>query len=147
DFLVATATDHGGDTSEFSAPVQVAAAASPLVVTTTADNGDNNNPTPGSLRAAILYADNNGGGTITFAIPTSDGGYNSFFVTTTIQPQSLLPELHDNVTIDGTSEETYLGTFTATPVIVIDGHSAGDVGGLFLAGSNITIKGIDVQYF
>src|SRR5712664_3701746 len=40
-----------------------------FTVTTTADNGSNTSPTPGSLREAIINANNSGGGTINFSIP------------------------------------------------------------------------------
>ncbi len=89
-FVTATATDPAGNTSEFSQDFPVSAP-SPLIVTTTNDSG------PGSLRAAILYANaNTGTGAITFDI--SGTGVQ------TITPQSPLPAITVPVTIDGYSQ-------------------------------------------
>ncbi len=98
-------------------------ASNPLVVTTTADNGSNSTPISGSLRAAIVYADSNGG-TITFQIPTSDNGYNG--TAFTIQPRNAaLPSISGGASIDGTSEASYLGATYTSPIIVIDGAQVG----------------------
>ena len=86
-FFTATATDPGGNTSEFSQVFSLPVA-NPLIVTTTADSG------PGSLRAAIIYANANpGDDTITFAIPGT--GIQM------IAPNSPLPTITVPVTIDG----------------------------------------------
>ncbi|HVS40368.1 MAG TPA: choice-of-anchor Q domain-containing protein, partial [Gemmataceae bacterium] len=117
-----------------------AAGGNPLQVTTTADGGD------GSLRAAITYADNNGGGTITFAIPRTDPGYDG--TAFTIHPQSALPDVGDDVTIDGTSEASYLSATYTSPIIVLSGDQAGsNVTGLELTGSASTIQGLVVNQF
>ncbi len=109
---------------------QTTASGNPLVVTTTADSGT------GSLRAAITYADDNGGGTITFDI-VGDAPF-------TIEPQSALPSIGDGITIDGTSQPGYSGT----PIIVLDGDMAGSgVNGLTLTGSGSTIQGLVINQF
>ncbi len=124
-------------------------AENPLVVTTTADNGDNNNPVAGSLRAAITYAENNGGGTITFAIPAGDSTNGAF----TIQPLTALPDITSGVSIDGTSEAAFLGETYTSPIIVLNGALAGSyatgpyVTGLTLTGSGSTIQGLVVNQF
>jgi len=102
----------------------------PLLVTTTTDSG------AGSLRAAIAFADSNGGGTITFAIP----GSGPF----TIQPLTALPDLTSGVSIDGTSQPGYGGT----PIIVLSGALAGSgVNGLTLTGSSSTVQGLVINNF
>jgi parallel beta-helix repeat protein len=88
-FIVATASVAANGTSVFASPLQIAA---PFVVTTAADNGSNTNPTSGSLRAAILNADQIGGSpTITFT-----GAF-------TIMPPVPLPAITTQVIVDGNS--------------------------------------------
>ena len=112
---------------------------SPLVVTTTADSG------PGSLRAAITYADANDGGTITFDIPGSG--------VQTINVGSALPAITNGVTIDGYSQpgaspNTLCDGDNATLTIVLDGSLAGSSAiGLTLAGSQDTVEGLVVNQF
>ena len=79
------------------------------VVTTTADVG------PGSLRAAIYYATDHPGTTISFDIPTSDPGYsNGVF---NIHLTGMLPPLvTDGTVIDGSTQPGFAGV----PLIVVD---------------------------
>ena len=119
DSIVATATDAHGNTSEFSPAVTVTAASNPLVVTNTNDSG------AGSLRAAITYADNNGGGTISFAIPRGDSGYSLATGSFLIQPLTALPDITSGVSIDGTSEAAFLGETYTSPIIVLNGAYGG----------------------
>src|SRR5215471_3403686 len=71
-----------------------AAQAATFHVTTTTDNGNNSNPTAGSLRKAIIDANNTAGtDTIDFNIPGS--GVHIFSLITA------LPVISDPVTIDG----------------------------------------------
>ena len=126
--FTATATvfaEGFGDTSEFSQALQ-AAPANPLVVTTSADSG------PGSLRAAITFANANpGADAISFAIPGA--GVH------TITPITALPTITDPVTIDGYTQPGAMAFDPATgtePVLLIalSGASVGgDVSGLTIA--------------
>ncbi|MEM9893128.1 MAG: right-handed parallel beta-helix repeat-containing protein [Actinomycetota bacterium] len=132
DHITATATeDLGGGaygaTSEFSTSITM-----PLVVNATGDGSD---ATPGdgfcdtggtaadgddecTLRAALeeanaaAHAD-----TITFDVPTGDGGHDSGVWT--ITPAAALPVIDDPVTIDGSTQSGY----GSTPVIEIDGRA------------------------
>src|SRR5436853_2502187 len=80
-----------------------ASAANTLIVTNTNDSG------PGSLRQAILDANNNPGlDTISFSIGSGPK---------TIRPLEALPTLTDPVVIDGTTQPGFSGT----PIIEIDG--------------------------
>ena len=62
----------------------------------------------------------------------------------TIRPVSLLPEIYDAATLDGTTQTGYAGL----PLVEIDGSLAGDsVSGLTIAGSGSTIRGLAVNGF
>lgn len=114
------------------------------VVTNTSESG------VGGLRAAMHYAVDNPGTTITFNIPTSDSGYaNGVF---TIQlTGDLLPLVVDGTIIDGTTQPGYAGS----PLIVIDGSQilpeAGavpaTVPGMHVFAGNCTVKGLSFQRF
>lgn len=109
-----------------------------FTVTTNQDNGNDSAPIAGSLRAAIISANNTpGSDTINFNIP--GGGVQ------TIQPLSVLPPITESVVIDGTSQPGYAGT----PVIVLSGNSAGaGANGLALSNHTIsTIKGLAIGGF
>ncbi|HET7707271.1 MAG TPA: Ig-like domain-containing protein, partial [Thermoanaerobaculia bacterium] len=107
-------------TSEFS-PVALVTL-QPGVVTNTSDSG------PGSLRQAILDA-NSGvcpftGCTVTFAIPTTDPGYNAAAGTWTIQPATEYPPLtRGDLYFDGDTQASFIGgdPNPAGPEIVING--------------------------
>jgi hypothetical protein len=104
--------------------------AATLVVTNANDSG------LGSLRQAILDANaTNGLDTITFQI--SGAGVH------TINLLATLPAITDSVVIDGTSQSGYTGT----PLIELNGTSAGTSPGLRLFAANSTIKGLALNRF
>src|SRR5262249_43047012 len=87
--------------------------ASTFTVTTNIDNGNDLSPTPGSLRQAIIFANNTPGlDTINFNIP------GPLFNIPTITPLSPLPEITSPVIIDGTTQ----GIFGQ---VELDGENAG----------------------
>ncbi len=100
-------------------------------VTSTADSG------PGSLRQAILDSDFTPGGrnAINFAIPGQG--------VQTISPLSALPAISQSVLIDGFSQPGYTGT----PLIELSGSQAGGGDGLTITGSNVTVRGLDINSF
>ncbi len=117
-----------------------------FTVTTTADSG------PGSLRQAILDANNANAGTdtidfdITAAGDAAGGGtgYNATTGVATIQPLSALPAITAPIFLDGTSQPGY----NDTPLIVLSGVNAGsNAVGLDVAGGNSTVKGLVVNQF
>ena len=137
--VTATVTSPSGNTSSFLATS--ASLTDPYIVTTTADAGI------GSLRSAIDNAnqlpDTN---TITFAIPTSDPGYDSSTKTWKISPATAFPAVTEPVLIDGTTSLSYIGV----PLIQINGASAGaNVDGILLSGSasNSRIRGLSIYAF
>ncbi len=110
--ITATSTSPTGDTSQFAGTVDVA---SPLAVTNTNSSG------VGSLSSAIAAADANppeSGATdqILFNIPTSDSGYNPATSTFTIDLNTALQDITVPITIDGTTESTYLSSLAGNPV-------------------------------
>ena len=113
-----------------------------LVVTNTLDSG------LGSLRGEIAQSNATGPGpnTIDFDIPTSDPGYDSSGGVWTISLLSALPSISVPVTIDGTSQTGY----STTPVIDLDGTSAGaGADGLSLAAGSAgsQILGLMIENF
>jgi streptogramin lyase len=151
DVLVATATDTTNGTSPFSAEQTVQ---SPLVVTVNSDNGDDNNPLPGSLRAAIKFANANSGSTITFDI--GEGGFQSIVLVNNPLPAIVVP-----TTIDGTTQPGYANQPVAAPfapllpfIQVRDSEFVGD--SQFFSGDGLVlgpnsggsaIKGLDIVNF
>ncbi|MFO0953951.1 MAG: right-handed parallel beta-helix repeat-containing protein [Isosphaeraceae bacterium] len=94
-----------------------------------------NDAGPGSLRQAMLDANAAGGhDVIAFAI---DSGPQ------TIAPLSSLPVVTDPVTIDATTQPGYSGS----PLIAIDGISAGATTGLVVVSGSSTIRGLAVKRF
>lgn len=127
----------------------MAAQAATFHVTATADNGDNNNPTPGSLRKAIIDANNNpGADVIDFQILPAGG-------VQTISPPSPLPVINDSVTIDGytqpgASKNTLANGNDAVLMIELDGTNAGSGFngiGLDLVKGSTTIRGLVINRF
>ena len=125
-----------------------AAHAATFHVTTTADNGDNNNPTPGSLRQAVLDANENAGpDVIDFQIPGSG--------VQTISLTAPLPSIGGPVTIDGytqsgASKNTLANGDNAVLLIEIDGTNAGtgfNGVGFQIHGGQSTIRGLVINRF
>jgi hypothetical protein len=114
----------------------ITAQAATFPVTTVADNGDNVNPTAGSLRAAIIDANNTiGADTITFSIGSGPQ---------TITPASALPSITDPLIIDGTTQPGFAGA----PIIEISGASAGaNVTGLSIVAGDCVVKGLVINRF
>jgi parallel beta-helix repeat protein len=105
-------------------------AAATLSVTNADDSG------PGSLRQAILEANaTNGLDRIVFQIPGA--GVH------TITLLAALPAITDSVVIDGTAQPGYAGT----PLIELDGSSAGSSAGLRLLTANSAIKALAINRF
>lgn len=114
------------------------------VVTNTSESG------VGGLRAAMDYAVDNPGTTITFNIPTGDPNHaNGVF---TIRPTGhLLPLVVDSTTIDGTTQLGYAGS----PLIVLDGSQIlpeaeavpDSIPGMFVYAANCIVKGLSIQRF
>jgi hypothetical protein len=111
-------------------------------VTNTNDSG------PGSLRQALINANNPGPDTIAFNIPKTDGGYSSSDGVWTITPNSLLPSLTGGDTIiDGATQTTNQGDTNITgPEIKIDGWNIGANGWVFSIESNANqILGLNIN--
>jgi PKD repeat protein len=99
-----------------------------FIVTTADDNG------PGSLRQAILDANTNGGGFITFNLAT--GGVQ------VIAPVSPLPALAAPVNLDARTQPGY----SSSPLIHLDGALVnGD--GLAIEGGYTTVQGLAIHGF
>jgi hypothetical protein len=133
-YLSATATDPGGNTSEFSfdvpvySPGEVPATGSFYVLNTN-DSGY------GSLRQAILDA-NATPGTNTIAFDIARGDVR------TIQPLSPLPTISDSVVIDGWTQPGFAGS----PLIVLDGSKTSGNGLAITAGGS-TVRGLVIDSF
>jgi len=107
----------------------VLASAATFTVTTT------NNAGTGSLRQALLDANTNGGSdVITFNIATTG---------LTISPVTALPTITDVVTIDGTTQPGY----STSPIVEINGASAGSADGLRIGASNCVVRGMVINRF
>jgi titin len=103
---------------------------STFIVTTTADSG------AGSLRAAIQSANSDlGPDTIDFNIGSG---------VQRIHLQSPLPTITTPVSLDGTTQPGFAGT----PIIVLDGSTAGpSADGLTVMGGNSTVRGLVIHSF
>jgi hypothetical protein len=119
-------------------------------VTTAADNGDTANPTPGSLREAIILADNMGkaGDQIVFDIPNVPGQSDVH----TIQPPTALPAVTTPLTINGYTQpgsaiNTAVDFDNAQLKIVLDGSLLNTGDGLAITAGNSTVRGLVINHF
>ena len=104
--------------------------AATLIVSNTSASG------PGSFQQAIIDANaTNGLDTIVFQIPGA--GVH------TIAPTNALPPITDSVVIDGTTQPGFAGT----PLIELNGSSAGNNDGLRLQVGSSTIRGLAINRF
>jgi hypothetical protein len=114
-----------------------AALSESFTVTNTNDSGD------GSLRHAIIEANaNSESDFIQFSIP-GDGPH-------IISPLSALPDIEESVVIDGYTQEGACPATAATSAIlkiILDGSQAKDEAGLWIHGSDCTVRGIQIQGF
>ncbi len=111
------------------------------IVTNTQDSG------PGSLRAALYYAFDHPGTTISFNIPTSDSGYsNNVF---NILPSDSFPSLVNATILDGGTEP--INSNPNGPQILLNGilGQSLDVfpSGLKFTGTNCTARSFIIQNF
>jgi hypothetical protein len=108
----------------------VAATSQNFVVTNANSNG------PGSLRDAIVNANATAGpDTITFSIPGPGVKLISLL--------DALPEITEQVVIDGTTQPGYAGT----PLVEIDGALAGNNSGLVIKAGGSTVRGLAIVNF
>jgi len=116
------------------------ASATTFFVTTTADNGSNSAPTAGSLRAAIVHANNAAGAAgIDFSLPSCP---STFTIST-----NALPDITNDVTIDGYSQSgatqnTQHGAFDANLCVVLNGAGAFANGLHTSGGGRLTVEGL-----
>ena len=98
-----------------------------------------------TLRAAIQEANADPAvDTIHFAISTSDPGYLVVPGAWASSPGSPLPSVSATVTIDGTTQSGWV----STPVIEIDGSSAGaGIDGLHVFADDVVIRGLAINRF
>ncbi len=111
------------------------------VVTNTQDSG------PGSLRAALYFAYDHPGTTITFNIATNDPGFaNGVF---TIQLTDQLPSLWNATVIDGSTEPVHLNP--NGPAIQLNGALAPPPSvfpnGLHIRGANCAVRSLIINGF
>jgi hypothetical protein len=111
------------------------------IVTNTQDSG------PGSLRAALYYAFDHPGTTISFDIPMTDPGYsNNVF---NLQPSYAEPGLWYNTTLDGSTEPVHSNP--NGPAILLDGVLAWPLdtfpNGLRFRGTNCVARSFVINNF
>ena len=115
----------------------VEASPATYTVSSTADPGDGTcDGTECTLREAIAAANANVG-TDTIEFDIAGAGPH------TISPGSELPWITDPVIIDGTSEPDFAGS----PIVELDGTSAGVACGLRIAAGSSTVKGLVINRF
>ena len=111
------------------------------IVSNTLDSG------PGSLRAALYYAFDHPGTTITFDIPVADPGYsNNVF---NLQPTDALPGLWNNTTLDASTEPTQSNA--DGPAVLLNGVLAWPLdtfpNGLRFRGTNSLVRALVINNF
>lgn len=115
------------------------------IVTNCDDSG------PGSLRDAIVFANNNPGpDTIRFQIPAGAPGHDSDIGVWMIVPQSPLPTITDCLLIDGFSQSEFIGVDTNPhgPEIFLNGEIAGQYAhGLRSTAGGTEIVGLTISNF
>jgi streptogramin lyase len=134
------------DTATATSPATVISGTIPLsfVVTNTLDSG------PGSLRQAIINANQVGGHQITFAIPNADLNPEGVG---TIAPVSPLPVISFTTFLDGTSQGLFEHQSTgnaipSTPLVEIDGRGVGGTrSGLVFSGNSGGSELADLSVF
>jgi CSLREA domain-containing protein len=89
-----------------------------------------------TLRAAIQESNASLGDKDTIAFNLSTDAL-------TITPASGLPNISDPVTIDGTTQPGFGGS----PIVELDGSSAGGANGLTIVGANTTVRGLVINRF
>jgi RHS repeat-associated protein len=133
--ITATTTDANNNTSTFSTSVSADLSGHvTYAVLNTADSGI------GSFRQALL--DSNGHPNVgtspdTIVFDIAPGGVQA------IAPQSSFPTITDPVTIDGTTQPGFSGT----PIIELDGTSAGVTAGLQITAGQSTVRGLAINEF
>jgi parallel beta-helix repeat protein len=118
-----------------------ATGAAAQVVVSNTDNGG-----AGSLRAAILHANQNPGTTIQFNVPGPPPGQ----VAVRIQPTTALPAITGAGTIvDGNSQTAFAGnTNPAGPEVILDGSQiGGNAYGLVIQAPNCIVRGLVIGGF
>jgi hypothetical protein len=111
------------------------------IVSTSADFG------PGSLRAAIYYANAHPGATVTFNIPINDPGFSNGVYTIYVSGQ-LPPLVSDGTIIDATTQPGYTGK----PTVALDGsrvipETEFFISGLYFYAGNSTVRGLAFNHF
>ncbi|HEY3027403.1 MAG TPA: hypothetical protein VGJ55_14735, partial [Pyrinomonadaceae bacterium] len=136
----------------YSRLINTAAPVNTFTVTTTADNGSNTSPTPGSLREAIINA-NNSGGEINFNIPASDPNCNAITHVCTITtitrslPDIIAPVTIDGYTQPGASANTLADGDNAVLLIELNGNGVSGLTGLWIDTANCTVRGLVINGF
>jgi parallel beta-helix repeat protein len=111
------------------------------IVSTTADGG------PGSLRAAIYYANDHPGTTVRFNIPATDSGFSNGVYTIYVSGQ-LPPLVSDGTVIDATTQPGYPGR----PIVALDGSQTipqieFSIGGIYVYAANCAVRGLAIDNF
>ena len=116
--------------------------ANPINVVNTADSGS------GSLRNALLYANEFPGTRIRFKIPaTAPSNVGGVFRIALLSP---LPEIRgDGTIVDGLTQTMFAGnTNIQGPEVLLDGTNAGDwTPGLYVTASNVRLRGLAIGGF
>ncbi|PWU18374.1 MAG: hypothetical protein C5B50_09305 [Verrucomicrobia bacterium] len=141
-YIVATATDPAGNTSEFSALITAtsSAAGRTFTVINTADSGS------GSLRQAILDCNSyiSAGNIISFNIP---GAGVQTITPLSPLPPLVVPALIDGYSQPGASANTSTAADNAVLLVELNGSQVPNASGLVLAAGNSTIQGLVINRF